>query len=186
MKSNNQVGREVNSALPTTKLISMHMTLDHFRALKEQGHWGVYATSLLKMREITPEAIAQFGTYWIEAGHHIREQIADDRKLVRLLRHLLPPYEGKTLELFRGENRSRWESKAVGLAWTTCADTARMFGRGVNAVGTGGVLLKASFESKAIITGPNSHSSYLGENQFTIDPFAGTVISATEFFPAII
>lgn len=161
------------------------MKLDHFRAIKEQGHWGAYATFLLNEREMTSEAIAQFGTYWIEAGHHIREQIADDRILVRLLRHLLPPYEGEAIELFRGENRSRWESKVVGLAWTANPDTARMFGRGLNAIGTGGVLLKASFEPEAIISGPNSHSNYLGENQFTIDPFAGTAISVTEFFPTI-
>lgn len=161
------------------------MTLDNFRTIKEQCLWGEYAIYLLNEREITSEAKDQFGTYWIEAGHHMREQIADDRTLVRLLRHLLPPYKGETIELFRGENRRRWQNKVVGLAWTASADTARMFGRGLNAIDTGGVLLKAFFEPEAIISGPNSHSNYLGENQFTIDPFAGTVITAIEIFPAI-
>ena len=161
----------------------MNMTLEHFRLIKEQGLWGTYATFLLNEREINPEAKAQFGTYWIEAGHHIREQIGDDCQLVRLLRHLLSPYEGESTVLFRGENRSRWESEIVGLAWTSIADTARMFGRGLNAIRTGGVLLKACFYPDAIISGPNSHSSYLGESQYTIDPFAGTVISAIEYFP---
>lgn len=161
------------------------MTLEHFRAIKEQGCWGAYATFLLSERELTPAAIAQFGTYWIEAGHHIREQIADDRLLVRLLRRILPPYEGKSIELFRGENRNRWENKIVGLAWTANVDTARMFGRGLNAVGGGGVLLRARFEPGAIISGPNVHSSYLGEKQFTVDPFARTAILVVEFYPAI-
>jgi len=161
------------------------MTLDQFRAVKEQGHWAAYAASLLSERKLPPEAMDQFSTYWIEAGHHIREQIADDRQLVCLLRHLLPPYEGKAIELFRGENRDRWKSGAIGLAWSASAETARMFGRGLNAVGSGGVLLKARFEPEAIISGPNAHSNYLGESQFTVDPFAVTMISATEFFPAI-
>jgi hypothetical protein len=161
------------------------VTLEQFRATKKQGRWGTYAIFLLNEQKLSPNTIAHFGTYWVEAGHHIREKIADDRVLIRLLRHLLPPYEGGAIELFRGENRNRWESNKVGLAWTASADSARMFGRGLNAVGMGGVLLKARYEPEAIICGPNTHSNYLGENQFTIDPFAGTEISAIEFFPAI-
>ena len=161
------------------------MTLEHFREIKEQGRWGSYVTFLLNEEELTPATIAQFETYWIEAGHHVREQVADDRQLVRLLRHLLPPYEGRSIELFRGENKNRWERKIVGFAWTANSDTARMFGGGLNAVGAGGVLLSARFEPNAIISGSNTHSNYLGENQFTVDPFAETAISAVEFYPAI-
>lgn len=160
------------------------MTLDHFRAVKEQGHWAAYAASLLGEQKMPAEALDQFGTYWIEAGHHIRNQIGDDRLLVCLLRHLLPPYEGKTIELVRGENRDRWKSGAIGLAWSASVETARMFGSGLNAVGSGGVLLKARFEPVAIISGPNVHSKYLGESQFTVDPTAVTSISTIEFFPA--
>ena len=133
----------------------------------------------------TSHVIDQFGTFWVEAGHHIREQISDDRTLVRLLRHLLPHYEGEALKLFRGENRNRWGNGAVGLAWTQNVETAKMFGRGLNAVGSGGVLLKARFDPSAIISGPNEHSSYLGEGQFTVDPFVTTTISVMEYFPAI-
>ena len=161
------------------------MTLDQFRAIKEQRRWGSYAALLLSEQKLAPDATEQFGTYWVEAGHHIREQIADDRVLVRLLRHILPPYEGEAIELFRGENRNRWKSGVVGLAWTASGETARMFGSGLNAVGSGGVLLKARFEPEAIISGPNGHSRYLGEGQFTVDPFAAPTLSAIEFFPAV-
>lgn len=162
------------------------MSLNKFRMVKEQGQWAEYAMSLLSEQKLTSETVDQFGTYWIEAGHHIREQIGNDRLLVCLLRHLLPPYEGEAIELFRGENRDRWKCGAIGLAWSANADTARMFGSGLNAVGSGGVLLKAQFEPKAIIGGPNAHSKYLGESQFTVDPFAIMTNFATEFFPTII
>ena len=161
------------------------MTLEHFRAIKEEGGWGAYAAFLLSEPQLPPAVIAQFGTYWIEAGHHLREQIADDHLLVLLLRRLLPPYEGGSIELFRGENRNRWEKQIIGLAWTENIDTARMFGRGLNAVDAGGVLLRARFEPEVIISGPNSHSNYLGEKQFTVDPFIQPGISVVEFYPAI-
>jgi len=161
------------------------MTLEEFRSITEQKRWGLHAALLLNGHSPKPEETDQFATYWIEGGHRIREQIADDRKLVRLLRHMLPPYEGVAIELFRGENKSRWESGAIGLAWTSNAETARMFARGLNAVHTGGVLLKAKFEPLAIISGPNAHSKYLGEDQFTIAPFLSRTFSAVETFPPV-
>lgn len=161
------------------------MALEHFRKVKEQGDWRSYATSLLSEVKLTPDEVVQFHTYWIEAGHHVREQIGNDRTLVRLLRHLLPAYEGKAIELFRGENRSRWENRAIGLAWTPNVKVAKMFGRGLNAINSGGVLLKAQFNLETIISGPNSHSQYLGESQFTIDPFLLSTAEAIEFFPQV-
>src|SRR6267154_6909097 len=108
------------------------MTLEEFRSITEQKQWGSHAALLLNGDRPKPEETDQFATFWIERGHRMREQIADDQKLVRLLRHMLPPYEGVAIELFRGENKSRWTSGAIGLAWTPNAETARMYARGLN------------------------------------------------------
>lgn len=130
------------------------------------------------------ETVEAFDTYWIEAGHHIRSQIGNDSVLMQLLRHLLPTYNGQAIELFRGENKTRWEQKAVGLAWTSNRETARMFGSGLNAVRSGGILLRAWFEPEAIVAGPNPHSTYLGEDQYTVDPSLLINIDTLEFYPA--
>jgi hypothetical protein len=127
--------------------------------------------------------MARFASGWITAGHHIRDRIADDTLLVRVLRHVLPPYDGEARVLYRGENRDRWNARRVGLAWTPDIETARMFGHGLNAVTSGGVLLTAHFEPEAIISGPNAHSRYLGEAQFTVDVSTATSLVAIEFFP---
>jgi hypothetical protein len=159
------------------------MTLEDFHKTTEERRWGVHAQLLLDEKKPPVNIMEQFGTHWIEAGHRIREQIADDRILVRLLRHMLPTYQGNPVKLFRGENQERWEARKVGLAWTSNIDVARMFGRGLNSTPLGGVLLEGSFNPEAIICGPNSHSSYLGEEQFTIDPFYVTKIVPIEKFP---
>jgi len=46
-------------------------------------------------------------------------------------------------------------------------------------------LQKATFEPQAIISGPNAHSKYLGEDQFTIDPFLSRTFSLVETFPPV-
>jgi hypothetical protein len=161
------------------------MTLEDFRKITKNGAWKSRTLLLLNGQPPQPEITGHFGTYWIEGGHHIREQIADDRVLVCLLRHMLPPYEGSALTLFRGGNLERWEAGQVGLAWTTDIDVARMFGRGLNSVRSGGVLLKGHFEPEAIIAGPNGHSCYLGEGQYTVDPSYAANIILVEKFRAV-
>lgn len=158
------------------------MTLENFRNITEQNLWSNYVHLLRNQSNHPHETIQNFGTYWIEAGHRIREQISNDRLLVILLRHLLPTYEGNSIKLFRGENLARWETGTVGFAWTTNIVVAKMFASGLNSTPVGGVLLEGNFQREAIITGPNAHSSYLGEEQFTIDPFYTTSIVPIEKF----
>lgn len=161
------------------------MMLKDFRETTKNEAWKSRALLLLNEPSPQPEIAEQFGIYWIEGGHRIREQIADDRNLVCLLRHMLPPYEGNALTLFRGENQARWEAGQVGLAWTSDIDVAKMFGRGLNSVLSGGVLLEGCFEPEAIIAGPNVHSCYLGEGQYTIDPSYVANVIVIKKFPSI-
>jgi hypothetical protein len=158
--------------------------IEELLAATDAGHWASLAQTLLGDASAPMRIEGAFSTYWIEGGHRIREQVADDCLLVCLLRHLLPPYRGEATTLFRGENIERFEAGRVGFAWSSHIEVARMFGRGLNSVPGGGVLLRARFEPTAIICGSLAHSQYLGEDQCTIDPFAGTVITAAERFPA--
>ena len=161
------------------------MTLNQFRVIAQQKCWGSYATLFLDDEGAVSDALDSFGMYWIEAGHIMREQIANDQLLVRLLRRFLRPYTGMPVELYRGENWNRWQNRSIGFAWTSGVEVARMFGRGLNAVQSGGVLLRANFKPEAIISGPDDHSKYLGEDQYTIDPFSLSDVSAVELFPPV-
>lgn len=163
----------------------MRMYLADFRIITQQQDWQSQATLMLNQLEHLPETISAFGTHWIEAGHHIRSQLNDDKILAQLLRHVLPAYEGQALDLFRGENIARWQCKDIGFAWTSDKEMAKMFGRGLNAIDSGGVLLHARLKPEAIITGPNRHSIYLGEAQYTIDPSMLKEIETIEFYPPI-
>ncbi len=115
----------------------------------------------------------------------MREQIADDALLCTFLRNILPKYTGETITLYRGENIERWRAGIVGFAWTARKEVAQMFGRGLNAMQDGGVLLKGDFIPSAIISGPNSHSIYLGEFQYTIDPLLIPSLIELETYPQL-
>ena len=122
------------------------------------------------MDAFSEEFVESFHTKWTESGHRIREQINDDKYLVKLLRHILPSYIGKDLTLYRGENLQRWEKKKIGLCWSTSKKTAKMFGHGLNSSPYGGLLLQCECDKNWIIAEPSNHSHYLGENEFTVDP----------------
>lgn len=163
-----------------------HGIRDDLKRTTDDGTWGSRADSIMKDAELSDEFRSEFDTYWIEAGHKIREQIGDDRCLVQLLRHVLPPYSGGAQTLFRGENVERWQVGKIGLNWTPDIEVARMFASGLNSVDSGGVLLQAHFTASAIISGPNAHSRYLVEEQLTADPAAASDIVELHRYPASI
>lgn len=112
-----------------------------------------------------------FATQWVTHGAKIREQIADDTLLVRVLRKWLPRFHGEGMILYRGESSKRVASGHCGLCWTTKIEVATMFASGLNAVSPdGGVLLRAYASRDAVISGPGRHSLYLGEAEHTVDP----------------
>ncbi len=161
------------------------MPLNTLEELTRSNRWREIAESIVLRGQALPASQDSFGTYWIVAGHRIREQVADDCLLSKMLRRTLPPYDGGALILYRGENLERWRAGALGFAWTKEIETARMFGRGLNAVRTGGVLLRGTFAPNAIISGPNRHSRYLQEEQFTVDPFLADSVQLIEQYPPI-
>ncbi|OQW50196.1 MAG: hypothetical protein A4S15_00940 [Candidatus Raskinella chloraquaticus] len=126
----------------------------------------------------------KFHTYWTVAGHRIRAQIDDDKVLISLLRLILPLYVGPGRTLYRGENLDRWNSRRIGLCWSDKIETARMFGRGLNATGAGGVLLQWQASNHAIIAGPSAHSPYLGESEYTLDLSETSEIEEIEQYPS--
>jgi len=159
------------------------MSLDALREITKENRWQAVAESFLFNNTSFPAGSDDFETFWIEAGHRIREQIANDQLLSHLLRRLLPPYIGSSMTLYRGENLSRWNQGVIGFSWTENIEVAQMFARGLNAIHSGGVLLCGQFSPDAIISGPNNHSEYLQEFQFTIDPFLANGIEQIEIYP---
>jgi hypothetical protein len=98
-------------------------------------------------------------TLWTVNGGHLRRKIKNDKIVAKVLSVALPVYGGDGLTLYRGECRFLYESGKLGFCWTPEIDVATMFARGLNAIESGGVLLKAYAPIAAIFSGPNDHSA---------------------------
>jgi hypothetical protein len=110
-------------------------------------------------------------SFWTVYGFHIADSLKGDwTVLADSLRHHLDPYTGSEIKLYRGELASRHTSGTYGIAWTPRFKTAEMFGHR-RAFGEGpGVILEITATPDMIISAPTTHSLYLNEDEYVIDP----------------
>ena len=121
----------------------------------------------------------RFHTAWTVEGFRWREAVEDDALALRALRAILTPYEGPGLTLFRGEQASRYDAGRLGFNWTPKRSVAEMFASGLcSSYDGGGILLMATAPTASIIASPGSHSTYLDEEEFVIEP--GLLMQVTE------
>jgi hypothetical protein len=147
--------------------------------------WLDFVRRHLTLLPSDEQAKSEFHLQWTVGGHRMREQLNDDETLLNMLRRWLPSYVGPNVTLFRGENIDRWRCNNIGMCWTADSNTAKMFARGLNAVHAGGVLLQCDVSSAAIIAGPSSHSLYLNEAEYTVDPRLMSNIKIVEEYPTV-
>ena len=60
-----------------------------------------------------------------------------------------------------------------------------MFASGLNAVGSGGMLLRAEVDASAIIAGPSTHSMRIDEFELTVDPRKVRLVNVIARFPPL-
>ena len=149
---------------------------EYFEEITNRKAWNEEADTLLEKNDFSEEFITAFHTNWTVRGHRIREQINNDKKLTKLLQHIFPSYVGEEKTLYRGENKERWEQENIGFCWTTNKETAAMFASGLNSIKSGGLLLKCDCKPEWIIIGQSNHSKYLGESEYTVNPYLVTGI----------
>ena len=157
----------------------------NFPLVSDSFDWASFATSVLNTDNLGCDFQERLHLEWTVRGHRIRQSFANDGKLIAFLRRGLPPYYGSNLVLYRGENLGRLRDGIIGLSWTTSEATARIFGRGLNTIHEGGVLLKTVASSEAIIAGPSQHSLYLNESEFTVEPALLSKVETIDRFDPI-
>jgi hypothetical protein len=91
---------------------------------------------------------------WLTYGGDIRARIRDDALVLAVLKAALPGYAAEGLTLYRGESWFLFDQNAIGFCWTTAEESASSYAKGLNAVESGGVLLKCYAPPEAILAAP--------------------------------
>jgi hypothetical protein len=105
-----------------------------------------------------------------EFGYRFRQSVHDLKVVIAAFRHLLPPYSGRSLHLYRGELIRKHERRDYGFSWTTSLEVAQMFTRRRMAVDNEpGILLETIAPVEAIIAGPAPTSPNV-EHEYIVDP----------------
>ena len=125
-----------------------------------------------------------FHLVWTESGGHLRRKIKNDALLLQVLQKSLPGYSGEGMTVYRGECRFLYDDGLIGFCWTPKKEVAAMFAGGLNAIESGGVLLKAYAPPAAILAPPNDHSKFqMQEFEYTCNPQILSQMSVIETFP---
>ena len=145
--------------------------------------WTQAFEFILKMSDSLDFKGDKIHLLWTENGGHIRHKLSDDMLLLKLLKLTLPKYDGDDLVLYRGECIFLHEQNKIGFCWTPKRSVAEMFASGLNAIESGGVLLKAYAPKSAVLSAPNKHSAeQMEEFEYTCDPTALTKVEVLQYF----
>lgn len=109
--------------------------------------------------------------FWITYGFHVAESLKGDLILIDLFKRHHPPYAGGAVALYRGELAERHHRHIYGFAWTPNRTVAQMFASRRQSLGEGNsVVLQLIASPEMIVAVPTQHSSYLGEDEYLVDP----------------
>ncbi len=148
--------------------------------------WRATFQHLAQHVEPTAFDRASVHTLWTVNGGHLRGKIQDNPLVLCVLKKSLPGYQGAGLVLYRGECQFLYAQNKIGFCWSPKIEVATMFARGLNAIESGGILLKAFAPPEAILAGPNDHSArQIGEFEYTCDPKRLRGILVLKSFPKL-
>ena len=116
---------------------------------------------------------------WLQYGGDLRARIKNDALVLAVLHKTMPGYQGDGLTLYRGESWGLFEQQQIGFFWTPDEQLASKYAQGINAIESGGILLKAFAPTEAILAG-NAHPD---KNSWICDPNQLLRMTTLGYFP---
>lgn len=93
----------------------------------------------------------KIATLWSQYGGDLRARIKNDRLILDVLKKTMPCNSGASQALYRGESWFLFDQNQIGFCWTASETIATSYAKGLNAVDSGGVLLKCFAPAEAIL-----------------------------------
>lgn len=116
---------------------------------------------------------------WVQYGGDLRARIKDDQRILSVLKRALPGKQVHGMTLYRGESWFLFDQDQIGFCWTASESLATMYAQGLNAVESGGVLLRCVAPALAILGAQETSSGTV----YLCDPSQLTRMTAMAIFP---
>ncbi len=139
--------------------------------------WRETFNYLSQLKDDSAFQKSKIATLWMQYGGDLRAKIRDDDLILAVLRKALPGYNGEGLNLYRGECWFLFDQHQIGFCWTPSQAFATSYAKGLNAVDSGGVLLRCYAPTEAILAMEN--------NVFVCDPSRLLRLTTLELFPKL-
>ena len=139
-------------------------------AIEETLTWRKAFVAAAKVERVAKSARSKMLNLWVDNGMYIREEVGDDRVLVRALRNILPPYRGGAVTVYRGDSMLNRRRRTYGLSWSANREIAESFATGYWRMFEGGsVLLSTEAPAEAIICSPHALGHVYDEGEYLVD-----------------
>ena len=148
---------------------------------------SLWQKTLTYLANVNDEAIfhkEKIQSLWTTYGGDLRARIRDDALILKVLEKALPAYHGQGLTLYRGESWFLFDRNQLGFCWTSSEAVATSYAKGLNAVESGGVLLKCYAPPDAILAAPTP-GRHAQENVFICDPARLLRLTTLALFPRL-
>lgn len=119
----------------------------------------------------------QIASLWAQYGGDLRAKVKNDAMVLKVLKRALPGTNGDGYTVYRGESWFLFDNDQIGFCWTASEEIATTYAKGLNAVESGGVLLKCYAPAEAILAIEN--------NVFICDPTYLLRLSTLALFPKL-
>ena len=140
-------------------------------AIKRHGCWHEALSPILQFPGPDESIGQRVFALWISYGFGIARSMNDNHLIIaEVLKHLLPPYKGPGLTLYRGQSKAHYDEHWYGFSWTPKLESARNYSAWHRKDGCHGVVLRIDATPEMIVAAPNEHSSGIGDYEYVLDP----------------
>ncbi len=122
---------------------------------------------------------------WTIYGGDVRARVRNDSLLLNVLKKALPGHDGNGVTLYRGESWFLFDQNQVGFCWSASEEVATRYAKGLNAVESGGVLLKCHAPPEAILAAPQDTSLTPHADVYICDPTSLLRLTTLALFPKL-
>ena len=145
------------------------------RSLNRHKCWREAIEQLLLQTGPDTQLGQAFLNFWFTYGaYSIPKGLKDDLPVVvDVFRHLMPPYRGEGLMLYRGESARRYQKRKFGISWTPNLECAQTFADRNSTTKKSGVILRINALPQMIvlkIRDFSNHTLVLNEDEYLVDP----------------